>query len=113
MRNFDQGYNMGPQTLRPEEMAACTNCKCTWFEQFHVQQYKANHSSVLGQTVPEASPQRIVVLRCIKCKELHQPNVLITTQDRETKGYYDFLDQLEAKLEPKAQFDVPVIEPIT
>jgi predicted nucleic-acid-binding Zn-ribbon protein len=80
-----------------EPVATCLKCKSTWFEQVDVNQYHANHSTILGQAVPLAGPQTFKILRCIKCSELYQPNVIITAQDSATKLYNSMLDQLEDK----------------
>ncbi len=78
-----------------QKHAFCTKCKCEWFEQLSVNRYLSNHSSILGQTIPPAESQNFVMLRCIKCAEIYQPNIIITAQDRATKLHNVLLDQLE------------------
>lgn len=105
--NFEPVYQR--KDLKQDDVAFCQKCKCTWFEQFVVKQFKANHSAVIGQMVPPASDYDFVIIRCVKCSEKYQPNILVTTQDKGTKLYNDFLDQLE-KDEPKP-VEVEAVKP--
>lgn len=100
--NFEPVYSN--QTQRKDEVAKCQKCECTWFEQFTVKQLKANHSAILSQAVAPATPYEFVVIRCIKCGEKYQPNVLAGAQDQAAKLYNEFLDMLEDKKEePKTE----------
>lgn len=80
-----------------EDLVQCVKCKCSWFEQFSVRQYPALHNTVLGQFVPQAKDFTFVLLRCIRCQELHQPNVITSYADTQQKAYNDFLDMMESK----------------
>jgi transcription elongation factor Elf1 len=115
------------QNNKQDDPAVCTACKCTWFEQIEVRQLKSNHSSVLGQNVPPANDYKFIIMRCIKCGQKHQPNILAGRQDQEVKHYNDLLDfldtpeqitattaELREKIEKLEKFitQKPVAEPI-
>jgi len=91
---------------KKEDTAKCQKCECTWFEQFHVRQLKANHTAILSQAVAASNPYEFVVIRCIKCGEKYQPNILAGAQDQANKLYNEFLDMLDTKAE-----EVKVEEP--
>jgi hypothetical protein len=90
--NFEPSFK---NETRQEDVASCEKCNSTWFEQLVVKQFKLNHTAIIGQLVPPAGPYEFVVLRCIKCGEKYQPNVMVTAQDRGAKLYNEFLDELE------------------
>jgi hypothetical protein len=86
-----------------KEAAICPNCNCTWFEHVTVQQYDKLHAVILGQTVPPVSPVSFFILRCIKCNEILEPNILAGTRDSTARAYDSFLDQLEADMPTKEE----------
>jgi hypothetical protein len=94
INSFEPSYqNQGKQ----DEPAKCAKCECTWFEQFQVKQLKVNHSAVLGQTIPPANDFQFTIIRCIKCGEKYQPNIIAGREDQEFKSYSSLLDSLEEK----------------
>lgn len=97
LNNFEPMVNTGRPVQQKIDIVECTKCKITWFEQVKVNQYKADHMVIPGQSVPVGGPQEFVFLRCIKCQALYQPRVMITAQDLSTKLYNEMLDELEAK----------------
>lgn len=79
---------------KPIPVVGCAKCKCTWFEQIKVNQFKADHSLILGQAIPVVGVQEFALLKCVKCGELHAPNVIIQAQDATTKHWNQMLDEL-------------------
>lgn len=101
INNFEPMVNTGrAQQNQPKDIVTCTKCKCEWFEQVKINQYKGDHIVIPGQAVPVGGPQEFIALRCIKCTALYQPKVMITAQDITTKLYNEMLDQLEAPQTP-------------
>ncbi len=94
---FQSGWT--PEPKKEKNVATCEKCKCQWFEQVQVNQYMADHTTVLGQRLPPVGDMQFVLLRCVKCGEKYQPNVLINQQDTATKLYNSMLDQLDTPVE--------------
>jgi hypothetical protein len=64
-------------------------------EQIIVNQYSKYHTVILGQGVPTAEEMGFFLLRCVKCGEVHEPNVTIGPVDVARKKYDEFWDQME------------------
>lgn len=74
----------------------CPNCKCLWFEEVALYQFKAEHSLIHGMAVPrKVGP--FIFLRCVKCSELTEPRIIRQNKDNMDKFYDDLLDVLEDK----------------
>ena len=89
--------NLFPKQHEEEkDIAPCNKCGCEWFEQVSVNRYQKYHSVVLGQGVPVAGPQMFILLRCVRCAELHEPNVQLNTYDTARKLYEKFTKAMES-----------------
>ena len=78
-----RGIAVNPATLPAE----CP-CGSTFFEETKVFQIQRHHNVILGQPVPVVS-QDYVFYRCIKCKELLEPNLAINNRDTVARLYDD------------------------
>ena len=95
LNQFDQPWS--PKLEKKDDpVVKCKKCSCEWFEQFAVRRYRSDHTVILSQHVPPAGLEEFIILRCIKCSELHAPNVSIQAHDNVTKLYNSMMDQLEA-----------------
>lgn len=83
------------ETEQVSNKVKCPVCSCSFFEQIKIAQFDKNHNLILGQMVPATGPS-FILLRCVKCKELVEPN-LIQGQDWMWKIYSTFLDEIEGK----------------
>lgn len=101
LNNFEPMINPGRPHQEKTDLVTCTKCKSDWFEQVKINQYRADHIVIPGQTVPIGGPQEFVMLRCIKCGDVYQPRVIITAQDLSTKLYNQMLDIMESPLPVK------------
>lgn len=82
------------------EITHCPNCNCNWFEQVTVNQYAKYHGVILGQTIPSITDLSFIVLRCIKCSSLVEPDLIqLGMADQATRKYHEFLDDLEGKID--------------
>jgi hypothetical protein len=101
LRNNSQPQFTEPQRKddlpRQEDVAVCPSCGQKWLEQVIVQQFDKIVPVVPGQGVPTVHGQRFIILRCIQCGELLEPNVMLTSFDTTRKAYDAFLDALEGK----------------
>jgi hypothetical protein len=73
-----------------EEAVKCTKCKCQWFEQVTISRFSPDHYVLPGQLLPQLPQSAFVVLRCIKCSEIHEPNIQLSQQDNQRKLYDNF-----------------------
>jgi len=94
--------NQGPEPVLPsdglpnqEKAIVCPGCGLTWFEQVEIQQFDQFNSVVLGQKTAPINPVKFIILRCIKCGELLEPNILYNTMDNIRKAYDKLLTALE------------------
>jgi hypothetical protein len=77
----------------------CQKCKCTWWQKIHAVKIDANKFCTLGQEpVSEAS---FVILKCVRCGELHEPPISRVFNHPEGKLYDKMLDELQ---QPKEQW---------
>ena len=95
--NFDQ-MHQDPLATPTSNVAKCPKCGMSWLEEIEVKQYDKDTQVILGQRPAVASHIRFWVLRCIKCGELIEPNVMLAAQDLTRKAYDAFLDEIEARL---------------
>jgi len=63
-----------------------------------VSRYDKDHYLIPGQSVPSLTGTGFVVLRCIRCTEVYEPNVQSTSRDALRKTYDEFLDEMEAEI---------------
>ncbi len=89
--------------FKKADTAECTKCGCSWFEQFWVNQYSTNHTTALGQKVAPHGDHEFVVLRCVKCNELFQPNVMVAAMGQVSQVYSAFKDELDTPANKKPE----------
>lgn len=73
---------------------ACPKCQSEWLEEVPVFRFKQVHSVVIGQNVPKVSDVGFYILRCVKCGETIEPNVLYGGTDALRREYETFLDHM-------------------
>lgn len=96
---FDQMNQVGPDgDVLPTNVAKCPRCGMSWLELVKMRQFNKDFQVILGQEPAQASPDIFFILRCVKCKELIEPNVMLSSQDLRRKAYDKFLDEVEAQL---------------
>lgn len=93
--DFDQLRRAEPDT---SNIAKCPKCGLSWLEEVTVKQFDKDKSVILGQKIPVGSANSFIVLRCIKCGEILEPNILHPSRDAVRTAYDRFLDEVEAKL---------------
>lgn len=89
------------QTTRPnietkEPPLECPECHCQFFTEMRVKRYKQFHTVVHGQAVPPADPGvEFVLLQCVKCQQIVEPEILSGRSDTPSKIYDLLLSELE------------------
>lgn len=89
------------EKMKDPEVANCPNCDCTFFEQITVHQFPRQHNVILGQRVQPIGDIGFYVFRCIKCKEVFEPQVQAGARDVARRMYDDFLDMMQAPVDSK------------
>jgi predicted nucleic-acid-binding Zn-ribbon protein len=97
MRSTDKFDQMNQEPVATN-IAKCPKCGMSWLEEIEIKQYDKDAQVILGQRPAVANAVRFWVLRCVKCGELIEPNVLLTGQDYVGRAYDTFLDEIEAKV---------------
>lgn len=73
---------------REQEVIICPECKCTFFEEVEISEYKADHWITLGQHVPRLpSTPVFFVLRCVKCNYMLEPRLNMEPADTAFPSY--------------------------
>ena len=68
-----------PRLLRDDEnFGICTKCESTWFSEVKVARYNREKMIVVGMAPPRVTDQ-FIVLQCLKCGEIHEPNNMVST----------------------------------
>ena len=89
-----------------KEAIVCPTCGCQYFEQVVCAKYKADHNLILGQDVPQVQGQvPYVFLKCIRCSDLMEPNIMYNARDVSNDDYGDLVKKLNAPLEKLQQED--------
>ncbi len=83
----------------PDRDAIQCTCGCEYFEQIQVSKFPKMHSVIVGQQLQPLTVVPIIVLKCIKCNEVYEPNVLYGPRDIAYKEYENFLDQMRTQEE--------------
>lgn len=85
-----------PRMVEKEE-DKFARCKCnnSFFEEVRVSRYVRHHTVQLGQQVPQAEPVTFILLRCVKCAELYEPNLQLATYDVYRKPYEVFRKEFD------------------
>lgn len=74
----------------------CANCGFTYFECIKAQKYPLEQSSILGQApAPEYGGAPFYILRCVKCGNIVEPNVIKGVRDPLNDPYDNFISELE------------------
>jgi len=94
--DFDQ-MNQNPLVAPVSNIARCPKCQMSWLEEIEVKQYDKDAQVILGQRPATVTTVRFWILRCIKCGELVEPNVMLAANDQTRKAYDAFLDEFETK----------------
>lgn len=89
--------------MKEPDLVKCVACACTWFEQIQAVQVDKFHTVIIGQEVPHKSPVPFQLLRCIRCGELHEPNISAGPQDVAKSKYDEFLDDMETDQGPTGE----------
>lgn len=78
------------QAKAVEPTIKCSKCSSLWFERVEVNQY-LDRTVILGQELAKnlAMPSWML-LRCIRCNEVHEPRLLLSTYDSIRKEYDKF-----------------------
>ncbi len=95
--NRDYTNQLPNKPAEDDGVFRCPGCSCTWFEHVVVKQFNKNTTTILGQDIPTANFSRICLLRCVKCNELLEPNLLYTGTDALRQKYHKLLELLEGK----------------
>jgi DNA-directed RNA polymerase subunit RPC12/RpoP len=96
---FDQMNQVGPDgEIQAANVAKCPHCGMSWLELVKMRQFNRDFQVILGQEPAQAGPDVFYILRCVKCGELIEPNVMLSSQDLRRKAYDRFLDEVEAKM---------------
>lgn len=85
-----------------EKAIICSACNNTWFEEVEIKQFDNMAPVTIGQKIPTVHFTKFYVLRCIKCGELLEPNIMYTSMDSVRKAYDKLVTELGTHLpEPK------------
>jgi len=102
------------QLKKAEDMSLkcviCPKCGSQWFEEVEFQRYQTEHNLIVGQHIP-ARPGSVpfVMLRCGRCSNLIEPNIVSQARDIGARDYDHFLDTMEGK-EDKRPDTIPSVE---
>src|SRR5574343_1436513 len=98
MNRFESKPPIQPAIQQEDERAfKCPCCGCTWFEQVMLRQFNKESTAIIGQDIPTLDYMRVCLLRCIKCNELLEPNLVYSGNDATRQRYNKLLDTLEDK----------------
>lgn len=84
---------------KPDTRAVCPKCGCHWFKQIEAQQIDKEHYISVGQKINPIDNIRFVLLQCVKCSELLEPNFTYVSTDKIGEAYNNLLNEVEAPLE--------------
>jgi hypothetical protein len=76
----------------------CPSCCCQFFEEKRIRRFKKFHTVVHGQNVPPADPGvEFVLLKCIRCGQMVEPELLSGRMDTPAKLYDILLKEIEGR----------------
>ena len=87
------------KTKRDQEIPAlrCPKCSKEWFEEVRVNKYQRDHYVLAGQEVPKVATFNFILLRCINCGNISEPNVQLTIYDSARQDYNNFQKSMDWK----------------
>lgn len=80
---------------REEDKYARCSCGNSFMEEVRVSRYVKHHTVQLGQPIPQVEPVTFILLRCVKCAELYEPNLQLATYDVYRKPYEVFRKEFD------------------
>ena len=83
------------EKAKEPEVCECPTCGCKFFEQIEVHQFPKNHNVILGQKVAPLADIGFIVLRCLRCEDVMEPQVQTGARDLARKMYNEFLDTMQ------------------
>ncbi len=99
MQRLDTTANSNYGQRKPKDPAEdYTLCACgnSWFEEFRVSRVSKLHVVIPGQEVPKVGSGPFVLLRCVKCNEIYEPNLTAATTAH-IRIYNELMNELRDK----------------
>jgi hypothetical protein len=105
-----RNYGQKPVGEKVEDHTVCP-CGNSWFEEFKVSRVSKLHMVIPGQEVPKVGSGPFVLLRCVKCNEIFEPN-LTAASTAHIKVYNELMSELrDPKEADKPEPVYPAVHP--
>lgn len=80
------------------ECVTCPKCNSQFFEEVTASKFQLNHNLIPGQKVPpKPGTVGFQLLRCMRCANLLEPQVMMDGRDLASGDYGEFLDTMDGK----------------
>ena len=109
MQRLDQNARNLGTNIPGQKQIDYTVCECgnSWFEEFRVSRVSKLHMVIPGQEVPKVGSGPFVLLRCVKCNEIYEPNLTAATTAH-IRVYNELMEELRADSDKEETTSPPI-----